>query len=168
MRLLSDRVRIFARRLLLPGFAVVFASLAGCADQEASYLGAKAMDPSLQSGLGNPERDRPVLVPPPADAQLSDQPRYQWNGNPQRVIEGKPGSPGTKTPKLQPQPPSQMTRASGNVPTGSELIEVQPGDTLHGIAERYGVTVATLSQANRLSGAPLQVGQKLVLPAAAR
>lgn len=140
--------------------------VSGCADQEASYLGARAVDPAQQTGLGNPDRDRPVVLTPQLKAPDGG-PSYQWNGNPQRIIEGKAASPDAKPPKLTPQPPS--TSASNDVgPNDAQIVEVQPGDTLHGIAERYGVTVASLNQANALSGAPLKPGQRLVLPPAAR
>jgi LysM repeat protein len=141
-------------------------SMAGCSDPDASYVGTQAIDRTQQSGLGVSDRDRPIILEPaPADASITGT-RYQWNGNPQRVIEGKGAAAGpAKAPSLKPQPAPQ---SAVETPSDSQLVEVQPGDTLHGIAERYGVTVASLSQANALTGAPLQVGQKLVLPPAAR
>jgi LysM repeat protein len=144
--------------------------LTGCADNEASYVGARAMDQSQQSGLGNPQVDRPIITPPPsASIGQTAQPRYEWNGNPKAVTEGKAGSLTAKRPALKPQPSARSAAAAtGAEPADAETVEVQAGDTLHGIAERYGVTVASLNQANRLTGAPLQVGQKLVLPPTAR
>jgi len=41
---------------------------------------------------------------------------------------------------------------------------VQPGDTLYGIASRYGVTVDALIQANNLTGGIIYVGQTLRIP----
>jgi len=42
---------------------------------------------------------------------------------------------------------------------------VAKGETLSSIARRYGLSVNTLLQANRISKqAPLQVGQKLIIP----
>lgn len=38
------------------------------------------------------------------------------------------------------------------------------GDTLSGIAERYNVSVASIKDANRLSGSVIRVGQRLVIP----
>lgn len=170
MRLLpSSHVAWLLHSVIL--LAVAFL-LAGCADNEASYVGARAMDPSQQSGLGNPQVDRPIVAPPApaASSEGSASPQYQWNGNPKAVVEGKAGAPGAKRPNLKPQPPSVdgVAATSRAGPIDANTVEVQPGDTLHGIAERYGVTVASLNQANRLTGAPLQVGQKLVLPPTAR
>ncbi len=164
LRLRSSRRATRASSLAL--LAAVLA-VSGCADQDASYVGARAIDPAQQSGLGNPDRDRPVLLTPPPNSTDQSEQRFQWNGNPQRVIEGKAAGPGAKSPKLQPQPAPQATRAL-SIPSDAQVVEVQPGDTLHGIAERYGVTVASLNQANALSGAPLRPGQRLVLPPVAR
>jgi membrane-bound lytic murein transglycosylase D len=41
---------------------------------------------------------------------------------------------------------------------------VRPGDTLSGIAHRYGVTVSSLMAANRLRGDFIRAGQVLILP----
>ena len=42
---------------------------------------------------------------------------------------------------------------------------VKKGDTLSGIAQRYGVSVAALQQANGLHGSTVQMGQSLRIPA---
>lgn len=49
---------------------------------------------------------------------------------------------------------------------GGRVYVVQPGDTLWGIAQRYGVSVYTLARANGISPyAYVYVGQRLVIPA---
>ena len=49
-----------------------------------------------------------------------------------------------------------------------ETIQVQQGDTLYGIAKRYGVSVAALIEVNGLAhGSTIKPGQQLVLPAGA-
>lgn len=48
---------------------------------------------------------------------------------------------------------------------GSRKYTVQPGDTLGGIAQRFGVTAAVLIQTNRLTNPDsLTVGQRLTIP----
>jgi N-acetylmuramoyl-L-alanine amidase len=42
---------------------------------------------------------------------------------------------------------------------------VRKGDTLSGIAQRYGVSVAALQQANGMRGATVKLGQSLRVPA---
>ena len=50
-----------------------------------------------------------------------------------------------------------------------ETIEVQPGDTLFGIAKRHGVQVGALIEVNGLqNGTAIKPGQRLALPAGAR
>lgn len=153
----------FARRTLPALLLGVGLVMTACADPEASYVGTQAMDTSQQSGLGNPQRDRPIVIEAAPPEASVDGARYQWNGNPNRIKEGK--GQALRQPELKPPPAAE---APGESPSDAQVIEVQPGDTLYGIAERHGVTVASLTQANALSGAPLKVGQKLVLPPAAR
>ena len=48
-----------------------------------------------------------------------------------------------------------------------ETIQVQQGDTLYGIARRYGVSISALVEINGLAnGSTIKPGQQLVLPAA--
>ena len=47
-----------------------------------------------------------------------------------------------------------------------ETIQVQQGDTLYGIAKRYGVSISALIEVNGLAhGSTIKPGQQLVLPA---
>jgi murein DD-endopeptidase MepM/ murein hydrolase activator NlpD len=47
---------------------------------------------------------------------------------------------------------------------GGRTIEVQEGDSLYGIAKRYGVSISALMDANGLRGGSIKPGQQLVLP----
>jgi LysM repeat protein len=49
----------------------------------------------------------------------------------------------------------------------AETIRVKKGDTLYGLAKRYGTSVDALKRANGLKGNMLDVGQKLTLPTVA-
>jgi murein DD-endopeptidase MepM/ murein hydrolase activator NlpD len=55
----------------------------------------------------------------------------------------------------------------GSAGHGQREHLVVPGDTLYGLAARYGTTVAELRRENELSGDLLRVGQRLRLPLAA-
>jgi LysM repeat protein len=61
------------------------------------------------------------------------------------------------------QQPQQPTNPSG-VPT--KTYKVTEGDTLFGIAVRFGTTVETLKQLNNLTSDMLTLGQDLLVPAA--
>jgi LysM repeat protein len=43
--------------------------------------------------------------------------------------------------------------------------KVRKGDTLTGIAQRYGVSTSAIKSANRMSGSTVKVGQTLRIPA---
>ncbi len=54
---------------------------------------------------------------------------------------------------------------SGNVASGGTTYTVQSGDTLFGIAQRFGVTVQEIVNANNMSNPNnLSVGQELIIP----
>lgn len=53
------------------------------------------------------------------------------------------------------------------VPTGSALHKVNPGETLFSISKKYGVSVDSLKQWNKLLGNDLSVGQALIVKDAA-
>ncbi|GFZ75777.1 N-acetylmuramoyl-L-alanine amidase [Pseudohongiella nitratireducens] len=55
-------------------------------------------------------------------------------------------------------------KAKGQWPTGEYIV--RRGDSLSEIAARFNVSLATLKAGNRLSGNVIQVGQRLVIPAA--
>jgi LysM repeat protein len=76
--------------------------------------------------------------------------------------------PGNVSPTATPSPPpSTMTPTVVMVPsTPTPVVYViQPGDSLSAIADRYGISVEELSQANDIADPNvIQVGQKLVIP----
>lgn len=56
-------------------------------------------------------------------------------------------------------------RAPGSYAEHSRTVRVLPGDTLHGIARRHGVSVEDLMRSNRLTSTTIHPGQQLALPA---
>lgn len=63
--------------------------------------------------------------------------------------------------------PIQESDGSGNAPAaGMETYTVARGDTLSGIARRFGVTVKALRAANNLKGDTIRAGAKLLIPPA--
>jgi membrane-bound lytic murein transglycosylase D len=83
--------------------------------------------------------------------------KYVPRGFPLRV----PNRPDTDAAKLLAGVPATLAFAA-QLPDVEH--RVRPGDTLSGIAHRYGVTVKSLMAANRLRGDFIRAGQVLILP----
>ncbi len=60
---------------------------------------------------------------------------------------------------------SKSTSSSSSTDSGTGTYTVKSGDTLSGIAEKHGTTVAKLKELNSLSGNKINVGQKLKVKA---
>lgn len=58
----------------------------------------------------------------------------------------------------------QTLKVSGTPSTDNEVYIVKQGDTLYGIASRFGVSVDELKSYNNLSGNVLSIGQQLYIP----
>jgi murein DD-endopeptidase MepM/ murein hydrolase activator NlpD len=105
---------------------------------------------------------------------------------PQQPNQSGRGQPSTTSTELAPIPDrTPRERTAMGTPTerapvaerryetpraaaGGETIEVQPGDTLFGIAKRHGVQVGTLIEVNGLqNGTSIKPGQRLTLPVGA-
>ncbi|CAI8257196.1 MAG: putative peptidoglycan endopeptidase LytE [Opitutia bacterium UBA7350] len=56
---------------------------------------------------------------------------------------------------------------TGAFAAGSGIHTVKRGDTLSGLAQRYGTSVSALKRSNHLSSDLIQVGQTLIIPAQA-
>jgi LysM repeat protein len=81
---------------------------------------------------------------------------------------------GARDSRASTQPPRPATtntqgRTGTSTPTpprGSRAHTVEAGETLFGIARRYGVTVAAIRQANGMESDQVRAGQRLVIPPA--
>ncbi len=69
----------------------------------------------------------------------------------------KPAKPAAQVPS-SPLPPAKL-------PAGGTVHVVVKGDTLGGIARKYGTTVAAVKQANSMTSDTVVLGKKLQIPA---
>ena len=97
----------------------------------------------------------------PRGAGLGDAPPAYGHGA-EPPPDAPPGVPASKDAASRPPTPrGERPRVAAS----GETIEVQAGDTLHGIARRHGVSIGALIEVNGLGdGATLKPGQRLLLP----
>lgn len=106
---------------------------------------------SLYGDAYRPEGTRMAALPPQST------PGPKSFAPPQRGFE-------TTSPRVNER--SAPVGAGSN--SSSPEIEVQPGDTLYGIAERYDLSISELMTLNGLTSPVLRPGQRLMLPKGAR
>lgn len=84
------------------------------------------------------------------------------------VIWGFVGGCGTShvSWKSRPEPVDEEPSAEGVILEGASLKEyiVEPGDTLWGISKKFGISISSIKDANKLETDTISVGQKLVIP----
>ena len=110
-------------------------------------------------------------APPPTETVLSPlkPPTKDY-----RVVGRNYSPPPTSPPPHVPPPPPPTVkqppaaREPPPEPPSGVIVEVQPGDTLYGIARRYGVTASAVKELNNLPGMVVRPGQRLALPAEAK
>ncbi|MBI3958116.1 MAG: LysM peptidoglycan-binding domain-containing protein [Chloroflexi bacterium] len=101
---------------------------------------------------------QPVATPMPAPAQPA-------------TIPPTPATGGTNAPLPRPNTPATPARIpppsaspSGYTAAGEPVITVRRGDTLYGIATRFGVSVSSIIQRNNLLSSVIIVSQRLIIP----
>jgi murein DD-endopeptidase MepM/ murein hydrolase activator NlpD len=118
---------------------------------------AALSDPGYQNepqSYAQPSYSAPVYSPPPAYTPPP----------PARSYQAKPFS---HTRYEVPAGGRSVSRSPSPVTQGSQ-IEVQPGDTLYSLSQRYQVSLSELMSLNSLSNPSVHPGQKLYLPSDAR
>jgi murein DD-endopeptidase MepM/ murein hydrolase activator NlpD len=110
-------------------------------------------------------------TPPPTETILSPlkAPPKEY-----RVVGRNYTPPPTSPPPDAPPPPPPTVKEPPAAkepppaPPSGATVEVQPGDTLYGIARRYGVTASAVKELNNLPSMVVRPGQRLLLPAEAK
>lgn len=78
----------------------------------------------------------------------------------------KPAAPSTSTytPKPAPKPAARPAAKPKPKVVSSRSHTVSKGETLYGLARKYGSTVAKIKSANGLSSDMIRIGQRLKIP----
>ncbi|MFM7182374.1 MAG: LysM peptidoglycan-binding domain-containing protein [Verrucomicrobiales bacterium] len=146
-------------------------------DEQGNYIESKAR--SLGTGgrtskpitlaQNTPPPPMPDVAPPPlpdnnyapVDDVIPPPPNLAQNTQPRPSTGSGGGSNKTKSSTTKPK----SSTSSGTKTTSSVAYTVVKGDTLSGIASRYGTSVSAIRSANGLSSSNLiRVGQKLKVP----
>jgi LysM repeat protein len=104
----------------------------------------------------------PTLLPGPGIASGSASPTAAATDAP--TASSSPTAQPSVVPTTAPTPGPTATPAATPAPTATIYV-VKVGDTLQGIANRYGVTLAAIVEANQISNPNIiYKGQKIVIP----
>jgi murein DD-endopeptidase MepM/ murein hydrolase activator NlpD len=183
-----------ASRLLARGFfAIALAALGGCSadvtrfDFPAFNLTESSNTPTgslPKPGSNSLAQQGPGIYDGPRGAGLTDDAGRGYQPQQPYYQSGR-SQPGTTSSELAPIPdrtPRERTAMRAPEQTqlpdrrydqarpaaSAETIEVQPGDTLFGIARRHNVQVGALIEVNGLpNGTSIKPGQRLLLPTGA-
>jgi len=142
-------LRAIARMLAA---ALIAAGAAGCSN--ADRFGDNA--------LSNPYASRRDAANQPTPAESA--PLGRVEAQPLGAQSAAPLPPPGPAPSYY--PPRDTTGSLAAASSSGEItITVAPGDTVDGIARRYGVSSGAIAQANHLTAASsIQAGQRLVIP----
>ncbi len=128
--------------------------------------------PSYQAPYGPPQ----TYQPPPSYRQAYDGPppnqtmhqptsyRPPAQPEPQSHLAALPPPGGAASYRPQPARPAQVAAAPQRPASGAREIEVQPGDTLYGLAQRHRVSISEVMRLNGLHSPVIRPGQRIMLP----
>ena len=117
-------------------------------DSRGNYVEAWADDPTKWNGRSVPT---PASNPAP-ERQVAQAPAI--SPTPAPAVQPTVTTVSQPKPKPKPTPPRPTTRSH----------TVRKGDTLYGLAKKYGTTVSAIQKANALRGTTIRLGQTLKIP----
>lgn len=133
-------------------------------DSSGNYVEEWADNPAKWNGRSVPHSDPPTLA---------STTQSQTTTVVQRPAPVRPTSSSTTTTTVRPQTTTKVVTKPKPKPTPKPKPKpvaqfvyhtVKRGDTLFGLAKRYGTTVAKVQKANGFSGSTIRIGQRLKIP----
>jgi LysM repeat protein len=120
-------------------------------DSRGNYVEEWADNPSRWNARSVPKPD----AKPPAQVASNDTPP---------VVAPRP-TPSSTTTVSNPKPkPKPVVKPKPKPKPRTTVHSVRKGDTLYGLAKKYGTTVGKIQRANGISGSTIRIGQKLKIP----
>lgn len=118
-------------------------------DSRGNYVEAWADNPSKWNGRS---------VPTPTTPQKP--PQVASNNTPP-VVAARPTTTTISNPTPKPKP---VVKPKPKPKPSSTIHTVRKGDTLYGLAKKYGTSVGTIQRANGIKGSTIRIGQKIKIP----
>lgn len=162
---LGERGVLFGSAAL---FTVAIVSVLALARADVGALRVGDLTLFVQTARRDEAPPPPDAAPPDAAPPLPPTLTPRPSATPRPTATPRPSA--TPEATATPEPPTATPEPPTATPepqAGPQRYTVQPGDSLRGIAERFGVTVAALLEANDLSPAEadsLRPGQELIIP----
>lgn len=144
------------QRIIIPTYVYSRSNGVSAPDNDPGTMAARA-----STGLVGEVRNGRVGIPEPSPRQMAAV-QTDDAGNGSDVDERYRPKPFAVDPERQQNIPDYSI-TTGSV-SGAKSHTVASGDTLSGIARRYGTSVSALQAANGLSGSNIRIGQKLAIP----
>ncbi len=126
-------------------------------------------EPSSPIVINEPKETAPVVAEPEAKEPPADgsAPETITHPTSEQPAEGPAAEPTTHPTSEEPAegPPAEPAPGTGDEPSRSVSYVVQQGETLWGIAKKFGTTVDALVTANDIQDrSKIRAGQKLTIP----
>ena len=122
-------------------------------DDRGNYVESWADSPSKWNGRKVPE---PAARPKPQETESQQPPQLAQN-----TVTQQPTYTPPPTPQVNPKP---KPKPSPKPKPKFVYHTVRKGDTLYGLAKRYGTTVGKIQQTNGIKGSVIRLNQKLKIP----
>lgn len=113
----------------------------------------------IEEWADNPSKWNGSSVPKPTDPQ----PQQVASNDTPPVVTPRPAPPSQTTPISNPKP-KPVVKPKPKPKPRTTIHTVRKGDTLYGLAKKYGTTVGKLRSANGISGSIIRIGQKIKIP----